>query len=155
MRRLLVRDLFTVCFGLNFTWQQTLAMAFIGGIVNIIITVTKLRTLIIKSIPVSLQHAISGEIRVFITYIGIKNAELLQFTSNLGAYNQLESRTVIASSSKVPTIVTLNTPAAWLALIGLVLTIVLLVLKVKEAILISIVATALLEVPMDLTFFGS
>ena len=61
---------------------------------------------------------------------------------------------MIASSSKVPTIVTLNTPAAWLALIGLVLTIVLLVLKVKEAILISIVATALLEVPMGLTFFG-
>ena len=146
---------FTVCFGLNFTWQQALAMVFICGIVNIMITVTKLRKLIIKSIPVSLQHAIGGGIGIFIAYIGVKNAGLLQFTSDPGAYNQLESGTVIANSSAVPAIVTLNTPAVWLALIGLVLTIVLLVLKVKGAILISIVATALLGVPMGLTSFDS
>ncbi|MEA5004512.1 MAG: NCS2 family permease, partial [Christensenella sp.] len=45
---------YTVCFALGFTWQQALAMVFICGIVNILITVTKLRKAIIKSIPESL-----------------------------------------------------------------------------------------------------
>ena len=45
---------YTVCFGLGFTWQQALSMVFICGLINIIITVTKLRKFIIKSIPRSL-----------------------------------------------------------------------------------------------------
>ena len=113
---------------------------------------TKIRKLIIKAIPVSLQHAIGGGIGIFIAYIGIKNAGLIQFTSDPGTYVLDEaSGTVVASSAAVPAIVTLNTPAVWLALIGLVLTIVLLVLKVKGAILISIIATALIGIPMGLT----
>ena len=146
---------YTVCFGLGFTWQQALAMVFICGIVNIIITVTKVRKLIIKSIPEGLQNAIGGGIGIFIAYIGIKNAGLIQFTSDPGTYTLLESGTVVASSSAVPAIVTLNTPAVWLALIGLALTVVLLVLKVKGAILISIVATTILGIPMGLTSMGS
>lgn len=146
---------YTVCFGLGFTWKQALAMVFICGIVNVIITVTKIRKLIIKSIPESLQNAIGGGIGIFIAYIGIKNAGLIQFTSDPGTYTLLDSGTVIANSSAVPAIVTLNTPAVWLALIGLVLTVVLLVLKVKGAILISIVVTALLGIPMGLTTMGS
>ncbi|MFZ2374399.1 MAG: NCS2 family permease, partial [Trichococcus flocculiformis] len=65
---------FTVVFSLGFTWQQALAMVFICGMVNVLITVTKIRKMIIKSIPESLQHAISGGIGIFIAYIGIKNA---------------------------------------------------------------------------------
>ena len=77
---------------------------------------------------------------------------MIQFTSDPGTYVLDEaSGTVVASSAAVPAIVTLNTPAVWLALIGLVLTIVLLVLKVKGAILISIIATALIGIPMGLT----
>ena len=49
---------YTVVFGLNFTWQEALAMVFICGMVNVLITVTKFRKALIKSIPVSLQHAI-------------------------------------------------------------------------------------------------
>ena len=143
---------FTVCFGLGFAWQEALAMVFLCGLINVIITVTKIRKLIIKAIPVSLQHAIGGGIGIFIAYIGIKNAGLIQFTSDPGTYVLDEaSGTVVASSAAVPAIVTLNTPAVWLALIGLVLTIVLLVLKVKGAILISIIATALIGIPMGLT----
>lgn len=67
---------------LKFTWQQALAMVFICGIINVIITVTKIRKSIIKSIPVSLQNAIGGGIGIFIAYIGIKNAGLLQFLSD-------------------------------------------------------------------------
>ena len=46
---------YTVCFTLGFTWQQALSMVFICGLLNILITVTKLRKYIIRSIPLSLQ----------------------------------------------------------------------------------------------------
>ena len=39
---------FTVVFGLGYSWEQALAMVFLCGIINIIITVTKLRKLIIN-----------------------------------------------------------------------------------------------------------
>ena len=46
---------YTVCFGLGFTWQQALSMVFICGLFNIVITVTKIRKYIIKAIPKSLR----------------------------------------------------------------------------------------------------
>ena len=60
---------YTVCFGLGFTWQQALSMVFICGVINIIITVTKIRKYIIKAIPRSLQNAIGGGIGVFVAYL--------------------------------------------------------------------------------------
>ncbi|NLM61664.1 MAG: NCS2 family permease, partial [Clostridiales bacterium] len=124
---------FTVCFGLQFTWQQALSMVFICGLINIIITITKIRKHIIKAIPRSLQNAIGGGIGIFIAYIGILNAGLVNI------------------SGAVPELATINTPALWLFLIGLVLTIALLVLKVKGAILISIIITAIIGIPMGVT----
>ena len=57
---------FTVCGALGFTWQQALAMVFICGMINILITITKVRKLIIKAIPESIQNAIGGGIGIFI-----------------------------------------------------------------------------------------
>ena len=142
---------FTVVFALGFTWQEALAMVFLCGVVNILITVTKIRKSIIKAIPVSLQNAIGGGIGIFVAYIGLKNAGILQFTADPGTYTLAESGTVVASSAATPAIVTLNTPSVLLFLIGLVLTVILLVLNVKGAILIGIVATALLGIPMGVT----
>lgn len=124
---------YTVCFGLGFTWQQTLSMVFICGIINIIITVTKLRKYIIKAIPNSLQNAIGGGIGIFVAYIGLLNVEIINFDGG------------------VPALSTLNVPAFWLFLIGLALTIILQLLKVKGAILIGIVVTALIGIPMGVT----
>lgn len=145
---------FTVCFGLGFKWQEALAMVFICGLLNILITVTKVRRLLIKSIPVSLQHAIGGGIGIFIAYIGVKNAGLLKFTSDPGKYTQLDSGTVITDSSIVPAIVNFNTASTLLVLIGLILTIILVVLKVKGAIFIGIVATTILGIPFGITTVG-
>jgi len=146
---------FTVVFNLGFTWQEALAMVFICGVINILITVTKVRKLIIKAIPESLQNAIGGGIGIFIAYIGIKNAGLLTFTSDPGTYTQLgEGGTVIANSSAVPALATLNTPAVLLAIFGLILTVVLLILKVKGAIFIGIVATAVVGIPFGVTQLG-
>ena len=124
---------YTVCFALGFTWQQALSMVFICGIINIIITVTKLRKFIIKAIPNSLQNAIGGGIGLFVAYIGLLNVKIINFDGG------------------VPALSTLNQPAFWLFLIGLALTIILQLLKVKGAILIGIVVTALIGIPMGVT----
>lgn len=148
---------YTVCFGLGFTWQQALAMVFICGIINVLITVTKFRKAIIKSIPEELQHAISGGIGVFIGYIGIKNAGLLNFTLDPGTYVELDGGTIIGNSSAVPALVNFTEPGPILALIGLAITIILLLKGVKAAILIGIIATTIIGIPMgvvDLSGMG-
>ncbi|NLY38781.1 MAG: NCS2 family permease [Firmicutes bacterium] len=147
---------FTVVFALGFTWQEALAMVFICGLINIIITVTKIRKMIIQSIPRSLQSAIGGGIGIFIAYIGIKNAGLLSFTADPGSYVQLgEGGTVIADSSAVPALVALNNPAVLLALFGLALTVILLIARVNGAILLSIIATTLIGIPLGITQLGA
>jgi len=146
---------FTVVLGLKFTWQEALAMVFICGLINVLITVTKIRKLIIKAIPESLQSAIGGGIGVFIAYIGVKSAGLLNFTSDPGTYVQYgEGGTVVASSSAVPAIVPLNSPSVLLAIFGLILTVVLLVCKVKGAILIGIAVTTIAGIPFGVTKVG-
>ncbi|HIT68200.1 MAG TPA: NCS2 family permease [Candidatus Merdisoma merdipullorum] len=124
---------YTVCFGLGFTWQQALSMVFICGLVNILITVTKVRKYIIKSIPTSLQNAIGGGIGIFVAYIGLLNVGIINFDGG------------------VPALSTLNQPAFWVFIIGLILTLVLLVCNVKGAILIAIVVTTLIGIPFGVT----
>lgn len=125
---------YTVCFGLGFTWQQALAMVFICGVVNVIITVTKIRKLIIKAIPESLQHAISGGIGIFIAYLGLINVKIINF-----------------GAAGIPELTTFKDPGVILAIIGIVVTLVLLVLEVKGAIIIGIVFTTLVGIPMKVT----
>jgi AGZA family xanthine/uracil permease-like MFS transporter len=134
---------FTVVFGLGYTWQQALAMVFICGLVNIVITVTKIRKLIIKSIPESMQHAIGGGIGIFVAYVGIKNARLLDFTVQAKAENG-----VVNGDSIVPALGNFNNPEIILAVIGLVLTTILVILNVRGAILIGIVATTIIAIPL-------
>ncbi len=126
---------YTICFTLKFTWQQALSMVFLCGVLNILITVTKARKYIIKCIPPSLQSAIGGGIGIFIAYIGFLNVGLVNFNSGL------------------PELSVMNTPTLWVFLIGLALTVVLLVLKVKGAMLISIIATTLIGIPFGVTQF--
>lgn len=117
---------YTVCFGLGFTWKQALSMVFICGIINILITVTKIRKFIIKSIPLSLQNAIGGGIGIFIAYIGLLNIGIINFGAG------------------VPALSTLNQAKFWLFLFGLAVMLILSVLKVKGSILIGIIVTAVL-----------
>ena len=124
---------YTVCFALEFTWQQALSMVFICGLINILITVTKLRKYIIASIPRSLQNAIGGGIGIFVAYIGLLNVGIIEFESG------------------VPALAALNKPSFWLFLIGLAITVVLIACKVKGAILIGIVVTTLIGIPMQVT----
>ncbi|EGF35013.1 xanthine/uracil permease family protein, partial [Lacticaseibacillus rhamnosus MTCC 5462] len=83
---------YTVVFALGFSWQEALALVFICGVINILITVTKIRKLIIVAIPEAIQHAIGGGIGVFVAYIGIKNAGFLQFTSEASSINTINGQ---------------------------------------------------------------
>ena len=127
---------YTVCFGLGFTWQQALSMVFICGLINLLITVTKLRKYIIKAIPTSLQNAIGGGIGLFVAYLGFLNVGFVNFGAG------------------VPGLATLNTPTLWVFLIGMVITIVLMLLNVKGAMFISIIATTIIGIPFGVTSMG-
>lgn len=146
---------YTVCFSLNFTWQQALSMVFICGIVNILITVTKVRKHIIKAIPHSMQNAIGGGIGIFIAYIGFKNANIVQFSNDTGAEVAIGGS--MPGSQVVPAISGFSSTevAAILAVIGLIITVILLMLNVRGAILIGIVITAVIGIPLGQTNIGS
>ena len=124
---------YTVCFGLDFTWQQALSMVFICGLINILITVTKARKVMIKAIPESLQNAIGGGIGVFIAYIGFLNVKIINFDAG------------------VPALANIKEPELYVFLIGLLLAVVLTLKKVKGGILIAIIATTIIGIPFGVT----
>lgn len=128
---------YTVCFGLGFTWQQALSMVFICGLINILITVTKVRKYIIRAIPLGLQNAIGAGIGLFVAYIGILNVGFVEFGSG------------------VPGLATLNQPVLWVFLIGLVIAAVLMLKNIKGAMLLSIILTTLIGIPFGVTKIGS
>jgi len=134
---------YTVCYGLQFTWQQALSMVFICGLLNILITVTKIRKSIIKAIPHSIQNAIGGGIGIFVAYIGILNIDIVE----------LRGDDVL--SERYPALSAMETPAIWVFLIGMVIVVILLVLKVKGAILIGIIVTTIIGIPLGVTTMSS
>ncbi|RSX55018.1 guanine permease [Bifidobacterium dolichotidis] len=141
---------YTVCFGLGFTWQEALAMVFLCGCINILVTVTKIRKMLINAIPEPLQQAIGGGIGLFVAYVGLLNVGLIQFTTK-----DAESAGQGLATAATPGLAALNNPTLWLFLIGLVLVIVLTVLKIKGGMLIAIVATTVIGIPMGLTTMSS
>ena len=141
---------YTVVFSLGFSWQQALAMVFLCGVINVLITITKVRKMIIKAIPISLQNAIGGGIGIFIAYIGLKNLGLLSFTADPGTYLDLGG-TIVANSAIVPALVEFNNPAVIFAIISLLLMSALVILKVRGAVFISIVAATIIGIFVGVT----
>ncbi len=125
---------FSVVLGMGYTWQQALAIVFLSGILFILLTVTGARKAIIDAIPASLKHAIGGGIGLFIALIGFQNAGIVVHDEN----------TLVALTR-------FDNPGVILAVIGLVITGILMVRKVKGAILIGIVITTLIGIPMGVT----
>lgn len=136
---------YTICLGMKIPWQQALGIVFICGIINIIITVTQIRKMIILAIPLTLQYAISGGIGLFIAYIGLMNGGLLSFLPNS------EPGPSGAFSVVVPSLANFADKTALLTVIGLVITVVLMLKKLKSAILIGILATTLIGIPLGVT----
>ncbi|MDN5013370.1 NCS2 family permease [Streptococcus sp. SN3] len=147
---------FTVVFALGYTWQEALAMVFICGIISLIITLTKVRKMIIESIPGSLRAAISAGIGVFLAYVGIKNAGLLKFSIDPGNYTvagkgaDKAAAVITANSAATPGLVDFNNPAVIVALVGLAITIFFIVKNIKGGVILSILVTTVVAILVGL-----
>lgn len=124
---------YTLCQAMGYSWQQSLAIMLIEGIVFLLITFINVREAILNAIPENLRHAISVGIGMFIAFIGLKNAGIIV--------------------SSPATFVTLGkfTPAAILGVIAILLSGVLMARKVKGALFVSIIATTVIGIPLGVT----
>ncbi len=134
---------YTICASLNYTWQQALAIVLICGCINLLITVTSLRKKIIAAIPTFLQDAIGVGIGLFITYVGLINAGIIEFSSS-GVTNGL-------ARDVVPKLANIATPSVLVAFLGLVFTSILLVKKKKAAYLKGIIFSTIIGIPLGVT----
>ncbi|WP_278887689.1 NCS2 family permease [Leyella stercorea] len=128
---------FTVCLTMGYTWQFALTAILIEGFIFVVLTLTKVRTLIVDAIPASVKRAIGAGIGLFIAFIGLKNAGI-----------------IVESSATFVTIGTMTEGTALLGVIGIVLTSVLVIKNVPGSLLIGILATALIGIPMGVTHFS-
>lgn len=118
---------FTVCLTMGYSWQFALTAVLIEGIIFIILTVTKVRNWLINAIPYSLKQAIGAGIGLFIAFLGLQNAGI-----------------IVNNDATLVSLGDLNKGTALLAILGMVITGVLLIRKVKGGILLGIIATTLL-----------
>lgn len=125
---------FTVVLGMGHTWQFALTAVFLEGIIFLILTFFNIRELIVNSIPISLKHAISAGIGLFIAFIGLQNAGII-----------VNNDAVLVGLGEM------GSPAVLIALGGIILTAVLLSLKVKGALLIGIFTATLAGLPFGVT----
>ncbi|GMG65407.1 NCS2 family permease [Tetragenococcus halophilus] len=151
---------YTVVFGLGYSWQQALAMVFICGLINIFITVTKIRKLIIRAIPETMQHAIGGGIGIFVAYSGLKNANLLTFSADSDSIIDatVENGEIMSADINggiVPALSNFDNAPMLLALIGLVLMTILVVANVRAAVLIGIISTTIIGIFMGVVDLGA
>ncbi|MBQ3697680.1 MAG: NCS2 family permease, partial [Spirochaetales bacterium] len=128
---------YTVCIGMGHSWQFALTAIFCEGIIFVLLTFFNIREAIVNSIPESLKKAIAAGIGLFIAFIGLQNAGII-----VGGATLVE---LSASWFK---------GSAGVAMIGLVITAVLLALKVKGALLIGIVVTTIIGIPFGVTTYA-
>lgn len=127
---------FTVCLTMGYPWQFALTAILIEGFLFVVLTLTKIRTLIVDAIPTTLKRAIGGGIGLFIAFIGLKNAGI-----------------IVENSATFVSIGKLTEGSALLGVIGIVITSVLTVKKVPGSLLLGILITAIIGIPMGLAHF--
>lgn len=124
---------FTLVQGMGYTWETALTAMFVEGIIFILITFLNVREIILNSIPMNLRYAISAGIGMFIAFIGLKNAGIIE--------------------SNPVTFVAFGhfTTGSVLAMFGILLSAVLVVKKVKGALFYSILICTLIGIPLGVT----
>ena len=125
---------YTVCGIYGYSWQVALLAVFIEGIIFIILSLTNVREAIFNAIPLSLKRAVSVGIGLFIAFIGLQNAGLA-----------VDSATLVSLVNFRENFSTTGI-CALLALIGLLITSILYIKKVKGSILIGIFGTWILGI---------
>lgn len=151
---------YTVVFGLGYTWQQGLAIVFLSGILFLILTITGVRRQIIDAIPLHLKYAIAPGIGMFIALIGLNNAGIIDMNQGpiidiILQSESLDKDLMISQVNEAPAQVlqlgSLSNPSILLAILGFVILTILMVLKVKAAMIWAIVATTIIGIPMGVT----
>ena len=133
---------YTVVGSMGYSWQMALAAVFVEGLIFIALSLTNVREAIFNSIPMPLKRAVSAGIGLFIAFIGLQNCKLVVDSSTLV--------TVYSFSSNAETFRTEGITVL-LAIIGVLITAVLMVKKVKGGILWGILITWLLGIACELT----
>ena len=118
---------FTICLTREIPWEAALGIVFWNGVLFLGLSLSGVRTKIAEAIPAALKIGVQCGIGLFIAFIGLKNAGI-----------------VVANPATFVTIGDLSQPAALLALVGILLTIVLVIKKVTGAILISVLVLTLI-----------
>lgn len=107
---------YTVCFGLGFSYANALLFVLVDGLIFILLTVTGLRRLIFEAIPAAVKAAIPAGIGLFIAFLGFQNAGLVindpATCVNLASFNLLGSATWASIMPMLVTIATLIAIAA-------------------------------------------
>ena len=130
---------YTVVINMGYSWQIALLAVFVEGLIFIVLSLTNVREAIFNAIPLTLKRGISVGIGLFIAFIGLQNAGLA-----------VDSSTLVTITSFTENFSTQGI-CALLALVGLLITAVLHICKVKGSILIGIVATWLIGIILQLT----
>ena len=125
---------YTVCLIMGYSWQFALTAVFLEGLIFILLTVTNVREKIVDIIPTTLKNAISVGIGLFIAFIGLKSANI-----------------IINDDATLVKLGDITSGAALLGVIGIVITSILLVKKVKGGLLFGILITTIIGIPMGIT----
>ncbi len=120
---------FTICAQKGYSWHVALAAVFVEGIIFIILSAVNVREAIFNAIPANMKKAVSVGIGMFIAFIGLQNAGVV-----------INNPSTCVSLGDVKTV-----PVA-LALIGTIITLVLVIRKVKGALLVGILITWILGI---------
>ncbi len=126
---------YTVVLGFGYDWRVALMAVFVEGIIFIVLSLTNIREAIFNAIPMTLKNAVSVGIGLFIAFIGLQNAGL----------SVANSSTLVTITSFTENFSTQGI-CALLAVVGVIITAILYIKKVKGSILIGILATWLLGI---------
>ncbi|MCR1913074.1 NCS2 family permease [Enterococcus hirae] len=118
---------YSVCLGMGIPWETALAGVFVASLIFILITIFKLREMIIDAIPADLKYAISGGIGLFIAFLGLN-----------------EGGVIVSNESTLVGLGSLSVGSTWLTIFGLVVTAILLIRRVPGGIFIGMVASTIL-----------
>ena len=132
---------YTVVLTMGYSWQLALLAVFVEGIVFIVLSLTNVREGIFNAIPLTLKSAVSVGIGLFVAFVGLQNAKLIvNSDSTLVTYQHFKGETFQSVGM-----------GAILALLGVAITGILLVKRVKGGILYGILITWALGIVCELT----
>lgn len=142
--------------GVGMPWRIALGAVFISGIIFILLTVTKIRQILVVAVPNSLKRAITVGIGLFITIIGLKISDVMAVSTNLipptmESLAKTGGHTTLQFFEWNIGMGSFHNPSMVLALIGLAITALLMARKVKGSLLIGIVVTTIIGIPMHVT----